>query len=379
MTAVRSIPQSNPGAGFFEHRAALEQAATSALASGWYILGKQVSAFESEFASYIGAQQAVGVANGTDAVELCLRGCEVRPGDIVFTVSHTAVATVAAVERAGAVPVLVDIDSATYTLDPARLEDAVQSCRKRGQRLAAVVVVHLYGQAADMDAITAIADRHGLTVIEDCAQAHGAMWRGRRVGSFGAASAFSFYPTKNLGAFGDGGAVCTNDDAIGRRVRSVREYGWQERYISSIAGMNSRLDELHAAMLRVRLPYLDYDNGRRRDIAARYTAAISTGSVVPPQTRHGCTHVFHQYVVRSQRRDALREFLQTRGVGTGIHYPVPIHKQLAYEGRIATAGDLPETERAAREIASLPMFPQLTPADVDQVCDALKAWEAAGA
>jgi dTDP-4-amino-4,6-dideoxygalactose transaminase len=379
VTAVRSIPQSNPGAGFVEHRSALEEAATSALASGWYILGKQVSAFESEFASYIGVKQAVGVANGTDAVELCLRGCDVRAGDIVFTVSHTAVATVAAIERAGAVPVLVDIDPATYTIDPARLEDAVQSCRKRGQRVAAVVVVHLYGQAADMDAISAIASRHGLTVIEDCAQAHGARWRGRRVGSFGAASAFSFYPTKNLGAFGDGGAVCTNDDAIGQRVRSLREYGWQERYISSIAGMNSRLDELHAAMLRVRLPHLDHDNGRRRDIATRYSAAISAGGVVPPQTRQGCTHVFHQYVVRSQRRDALREFLQTRGVGTGIHYPVPIHKQPAYDGRIATAGDLTETERAAREIASLPMFPQLTSADVDQVCDALKAWEAAGA
>jgi dTDP-4-amino-4,6-dideoxygalactose transaminase len=237
------------------------------------------------------------------------------------------------------------------------------------------VVVHLYGQPADLGAIGEVARRHGLTVVEDCAQAHGAIWRGRRVGSIGTVGAFSFYPTKNLGAFGDGGAVCTDDDAIARKVRSLREYGWEERYVSAVAGMNSRLDELHAAMLRIKLLHLDADNARRQAVAARYDAAVGAARLHGPSRVPDTAHVFHQFVIRSPRRDRLREFLQGRGVGTGIHYPVAVHQQPAYRQRVAAGpGGLAETERAAREVLSLPMFPQLAPEDVSRVTDALGEW-----
>src|SRR5258708_7742541 len=267
-----SIPPSDPAANYPAHKREIAPAIGAVLAGGSYILGPQVEAFEREFAAYLGVSHAIGVASGTDALHLALRACGVRPGDGVLTVSHTAVATVAAVELAGAAPVLVDIDPATFTLDCSALEAAVRT--DWGVRLKAIIAVHLYGHPANMPAVMDIAGRHGLHVIEDCAQSHGASIAGRKTGSWGHVAAFSFYPTKNLGALGDGGAVVTNDSAFADRLRSLREYGWRRRYISDEPGMNSRLDELQAAVLRVKLPYLDSENACRSKHAEAYGVAL---------------------------------------------------------------------------------------------------------
>jgi len=363
------VPQVDLRAGYLELKAELDAAVAAALDSGWYILGKEVAAFEAEFARYIGVPHAVGVANGTDAVALALRGLGVGPGDRVAAVSHTAVATVAAIEMMGAEAVLVDIDPERFTMDPASLERAAATGPLR-----AVVAVHLYGQAADFEAIAAIARRAGAVLVEDCAQAHGATLGGQRLGSLGDAAAFSLYPTKNLGALGDGGVVATRDAALAERVAALRQYGWRERYVSDVAGVNSRLDELQAAMLRVKLRRLDDDNARRQAVAARYDAALKDASLAPPRRFDGCGHVFHQYVVRSPERAALQARLREAGIATNIHYPVPIHLQPAYRDRVALApGGLPHTERAALEVLSLPMYPQLSEAQVDAVCAALRA------
>jgi dTDP-4-amino-4,6-dideoxygalactose transaminase len=369
MDAPIRVPQVDLRAGYLELKAELDAAVAGALDSGWYILGKEVSAFEAEFARYIGVPHAVGVANGTDAVALALRALGVGPGDRVATVSHTAVATVAAIEMTGAEPVLVDIDPERFTMDPASLERAIAAGPVR-----AVVAVHLYGQAADLDAIAPLARRAGAVLVEDCAQAHGATLAGRRLGSLGDAAAFSLYPTKNLGALGDGGVVATRDAAVAERIAALRQYGWRERYMSDISGVNSRLDELQAAMLRVKLRRLDADNARRAAVAARYDEALAGSTrIVPPARVSGCGHVHHQYVVRSPDRAALQARLRESGIGTNIHYPVPIHLQPAYRGRVALApGGLPHTERAALEVLSLPMYPQLSDAQVTDVCAALR-------
>jgi dTDP-4-amino-4,6-dideoxygalactose transaminase len=281
------IPCIDPLAQYLVRKAAIDQAIGEVLARGRYILGEQVQAFERELAAFCEARFGVGVGTGTDALHLALRALGVGPGDEVVTVSHTAVATVAAVEMAGATPVLVDIEPATFTLDPARLEAAITP------RTRAVIAVHLYGQPADLDAIGAIARARGLKLIEDCAQAHGARWAGRRVGSFGDAACFSFYPTKNLGALGDGGMVVTSDEGLATRLRQLREYGWVERYVSRTAGWNSRLDELQAAVLRVKLKDLDADNARRGAIAARYAEGLTDLGLTLPATRAGSEHAFH--------------------------------------------------------------------------------------
>ena len=327
--------------------------------SGHYILGPEVAAFEREFAEELGAAQAVGVANGTDALVLALRALGIGAGDTVVTVAHTAVATVAAIELAGATPLLVDIDPGTFTLDANRFADTLK--RPGARRIKAVIPVHLYGQPADIVSILEIARQNGLYVIEDCAQAQGATVGGRCVGTFGDAAAFSFYPTKNLGAMGDGGAVTTQDPQVAERVRVLRQYGWRERYISDQPGMNSRLDEMQAAILRVKLPFLKRDNARRRVLAAIYTASLKDSGVTPPPVGPGMGHVFHQYVVRSASRDALASFLKAHGVPTTIHYPQPVHRQPAYQGRVEMGGsDLQESERASREVLSLPMHAYLT-------------------
>jgi dTDP-4-amino-4,6-dideoxygalactose transaminase len=369
MTTSTHVPQVDLRAGYLELKPELDAAVARALDSGWYILGREVGAFEAEFAAYIGVPHAIGVANGTDAVALSLRGLGIGPGDRVATVSHTAVATVAAIESFGAVPVLVDIDPARYTMDPGSLERLVAAHPVR-----AVVAVHLYGQAADLSSIARIAREAGAVLIEDCAQAHGATLDGGRLGSFGDAAAFSLYPTKNLGALGDGGVVTTRDAAVAERISALRQYGWRERYVSDLAGVNSRLDELQAAMLRVKLRRLDDDNARRAAVAARYDDVL-TGTRFPAPVRvDGAVHVFHQYVTRCADRAAVQSRLKDVGIGTNIHYPVPIHLQPAYQGRIAVApGGLPHTERAAREVLSLPMYPQLGDAQVDAVCAALRA------
>ncbi|GIW05776.1 MAG: glutamine--scyllo-inositol aminotransferase [Dehalococcoidia bacterium] len=358
----------NPKAQYLAYREEIDGAIHAALESGRYILGEQVAAFEAEFAAYIGAAYAVGCGSGTEALRLALGALGIGPGDEVITVGHTAVATVAAIELAGATPVLVDIDPVHATLDPARIEAACTA------RTKAILPVHLYGQPADLTAILAVAARHGLRVVEDCAQAHGACWDGRRVGAFGDAACFSFYPTKNLGAIGDGGMVVTNDPAVANEARLLREYGWAERYVSHRVGWNSRLDELQAAVLRVKLRHLDADNARRRAIADRYDRELDGLGFALPARRPGATHVFHLYVIRHPERDRLLEFCRRHGVSPGIHYPVPVHLQPAYRGRMAGADRLPETERAAREVLSLPMYPELTDDEVSTVTAVLRAF-----
>lgn len=364
------VPQSDPKASYLAHQREIDEAIRQTLDSGWYILGKQVAAFEQEFAAFIGVGHCVAVANGTDALALALRACGVGAGDAVVTVSHTAVATVAAIELAGAKPLLADIDPATFTISPQAAEDAIRAYRGKA-RIKAIIAVHLYGHPAEMAAITELARRFNLRVVEDCAQAHGAKIGDRRVGSFGDAAAFSFYPTKNLGALGDGGAVMTNDAALAERLRLLREYGWRERYVSEIAGMNSRLDELQAALLLVKLKYLDEENARRCQIAAVYDEKLAAISLRLPKVSGEVSHVYHQYVVRSGERDALKARLREQGIGTLVHYPAPVHQQPAYRHLVSVA--LPETELAAREVLSLPMFPQLSDKQIEQVCQAIIA------
>lgn len=371
------ILQSDPKAGYLAHREEIDRAITETLESGWYILGKQVASFEREFAAYLGAQFCVGVANGTDAISIALR-CLVEPGDLVLTTSHTAVATVVAIEMAGAVPLFVDIEPESFTLDPQLVEEAIQSHRGRreGQgRIRAILPVHLYGHPAAIDAFAALAREHDLALVEDCAQAHGAQLHGRKVGSFGEMGAFSFYPTKNLGALGDGGAIVTNDATLAETAARIREYGWRERYVSLLHGVNSRLDELQAAVLRVRLRHLERENQRRREIAARYDQELAATPLGLPQRRPEVTHACHQYVVRCDDRDALRQHLQSQAIGTLIHYPMPVHRQPAYLNRYPVhRGQLPATDLAARQILSLPIHPHLTDDQISRVCEQIRAW-----
>jgi len=297
-----------------------------------------------------------------------LMACEIGPGHEVITVAHTAVATAAAISLTGATPVLVDVDPATYTMAPAALAAAITP------RTKAIVPVHLYGHPADMAAIQAIASRHQLRVIEDCAQAHGARYQGQMLGTLGDLGCFSFYPTKNLGALGDGGAVVSRDPALIKRVRLLREYGWtpQARYVSQVRGMNSRLDELQAAILRVKLHHLDEWNMTRRALAAQYALHLPE-QLINPVERPACHHVYHLYVVRTTQRDRLRTHLQANGIGTAIHYPVPIHQQAAYQDKSARWQDLRETEQLAQEILSLPLYPSLTGENVRRVAAAVQA------
>jgi len=358
----------NPGAQYQAHKHEIDAAVARVLAKGWYILGEETRAFEAEFAAYIGVRHAVGVGSGTDAVQLALAACEIGAGDEVITVSHTAVATVAAIEMAGATPVLVDIEPDFFTIDPAKIEAAITPHTR------AIIPVHIYGQPVNLDAILDLASRHKLRVIEDCAQAHGAAYRGTRVGAHGDIACFSFYPTKNLGAIGDGGMVVTDDASLAERVRLLREYGWAERYVSHISGRNSRLDELQAAILRVKLPRLDEDNHKRARIAQKYSEGLSDCGLALPTVREHATHVFHLYVVRAPERHELQAFLNSQGVNTLIHYPVPVHLQPAYVNVARGADGLSKTEAAAREILSLPMYPELADQDVEQVIDSIRSF-----
>ena len=372
MTPPRVLPTADPRAAYLAAAEEIQAAIRRVLESGRYILGPEVEAFEAEFAAYLGAAQTVAVANGTDAVELALRAAGVGPGDRVITVALTASATAAAIELAGARAVLVDVDPRTMTMDPAALERRLAA--PRDPALKAVVPVHLYGHPADLPRITDIARRHGLAVIEDCAQAHGAVIHGRRVGAWGDAAAFSFYPTKNLGAIGDGGAVATNDPRLAEQVRLLRQYGWRERYVSDLAGKNSRLDELQAAILRVKLTRLDADNRRRQTIAGQYRRGLAGRRLVLPETAPACEHVWHQFVVRTPEREALRLHLAGAGILTSVLYPVPIHRQPAYRD---DGLQLPVTEQACRELLCLPMHPGLETAEVDAVCRQIADWDAA--
>jgi hypothetical protein len=367
------IPQANPGAGYRALKNEIDEAVARALASGWYVLGQEGRAFEAEFAAWLGMPHAIGCGNGTDAIALALRGLGIGAEHSVVTVSHTAVATVAAIEMAGAAPLLVDIDPVHYTMDPDALRRALEDPPPGVPPIGAVVVVHLYGQPADMDRIVPLCLEHGVALIEDCAQAHGARLHGRRAGTFGDAATFSFYPTKNLGALGDGGAVAVPDPDLARRIAALRQYGWHRHYVSDEIGVNSRLDELQAAILRVKLAHLDAGNARRRAIAAAYTTALAGGPLAAPHVRDGAEPVFHLFVTRAALRDAVQVRLKEAGIGTGIHYPVPVHLQPAYAGRVATGlGGCRETEAASRQILSLPLYPELTDEEVAAVCAGLR-------
>ena len=366
-----TIHLADPGAGYLAHRAEFDDAIRRVLESGWYILGPEVEDFERELASSVGREGAVGVGSGTEALHLALVACGVGRGHQVATVSHTATATVAAIELAGATPLFVDVDAKGFTMDTESLKSALDA--DHSGTIRAIIPVHLYGHPADMPTIMELARLRRILVIEDCAQAHGASIGAARCGSWGDLAAFSFYPTKNLGAFGDGGALVGASDLIGH-ARRLREYGWGERFVSEETGMNTRLDAMQAAILRVKMRHLDSENRRRQEVAAKYRRQLDQVPLVHPSTRPGSEHVFHQYVVRTTGRDALRRFLGERGVQTGIHYPVPVHLQRAYVGRPVGPGGLLVTERLRSEILSLPVHPYLKEEEIERVCELIEQW-----
>jgi len=353
------VPFLDLKAPYIELKDELDAAYRRVMESGWYILGKEVEVFEAEFAAYCETKQCIGVASGLDALHLIVRAYGIGPGDEVIVPSNTYIATWLAVTHAGATPVPVEPDERTYNIDPARIEATITSKTK------AVMVVHLYGQPADMDPINAIARKHGLKVIEDCAQAHGARYKGRKTGCLGDAAAFSFYPGKNLGAFGDGGAVTTNDSELAHRIAVLRNYGSQIKYKNEIIGFNSRLDELQAALLRVKLGKLDEWNERRRQIATVYLEQLSSNKdFVLPSVPEWAEAVWHLFVVRTRDREGFQRFLKDKGVGTMIHYPIPPHLQDAYTGLGLLKGSLPISETIHNEVLSLPIGPSIT---IDQV------------
>ena len=362
------IPLANPKAAFEEHSKQIQSANNRFLNSGNYILGQEVKAFENAFASFIGLNHCVTVNNGTDAIVIALKALGIGEGDEVITVSHTAVATVAAIELCGATPVLVDVDPKSYCLNPDLLETAISEKTK------AILPVHLYGHPANMPSIMMFAKEHGLYVIEDCAQAHGTSINGQMVGTFGDLSCFSFYPTKNLGAMGDGGAVLTNQSALADKLLLLRQYGWRKRYISEIQGLNTRMDEIQAAILNIKLPYLLNDNRRRREIADFYNQNLRGSSYLLPTIVENAVHTWHLYVIQTDNREGLFTFLRENGVGCNVHYPLAIHQQPAYLNRLKGSEHLPVTEELVPRILSLPIYPQLPLDDVKRVCELLLSW-----
>ena len=352
------------------HRAEIDAALHRALEGGHYILGGEVAAFEKEFAAFVGVKHAIGVANGTDSIELLLRGLDIGRGAAVAVPSQTAVASISAIARAGARPVFVDVDPETFTMTADGLRAALRS--RHGKEIKAVLAVHLYGHPADLAGLRAVCAEQALVLLEDCAQCHGAQHQGKNAGSIGRGSSFSFYPTKNLGAIGDGGAVCTDDDELAQKVRWIRQYGWRERYISDVEGVNSRLDELQAAILRVKLPFLTATNEKRRALAARYAEGLAGLPLRIPTERAGCRHVYHLYVIRTSQRDALLKHLTDRGIPAALHYPAAVHQQPAYFAAAKDSPPLPETDALVKEILSLPLHPHLPTEAVDATCAAVR-------
>ena len=363
------IPFLDMHAPYQELKSDLDAAYQRVMDSGWYILGGEVEAFEQQWAEFVGAKHCIGVANGLDALELMLRACGVGPGDEVIVPANTYIATWLAISSVGATPLPVEPDAATFNLDPARLEAAITP------KTRAIMPVHLYGQPADMTGINAVAARHGLPVLEDAAQAHGAKHHGKRAGALGTAAGWSFYPGKNLGALGDAGGVTTNDDQIADRVRVLRNYGSRVKYYNEVIGMNSRLDTLQAAMLAVKVPHLDDWNARRQRLAVRYLSGLSgTHGLTLPAIGEGNDHIWHLFVVRHAQRDALQKTLTEAGIGTLIHYPVPPHLSGAYTDWNARKGEYPITEDLANTVLSLPMGPHLAEDAVDAVIEAVRAF-----
>ena len=360
-----TVPFLDLSAAYQELKSELDGAYRRVMESSWYILGSEVTAFEKEFAQFCGAQHCIGAGNGLDALHLILRGLGIGPGDEVLVPSNTFIATWLAVTHAGATPIAVEPVSATHNMDPARIAKAITA------RTKAIIPVHLYGQPADMDPILSIAREHGLKVIEDAAQAHGARYHGSRTGVLGCAAAFSFYPGKNLGALGDAGCVVTDDAELAQRIRELGNYGSAQKYHHETVGFNTRLDELQAAFLRAKLAKCDEWNGRRQTIAAHYQTRLKGANLVLPQVISSAESVWHLFVIRVQQRDAIAKRLSEQGIATMIHYPIPPSRSGAYASLDLKAGSLPIAETLSREVLSLPISPHISIEAADRVCDAL--------
>ena len=363
-----NIPANRLDRGFYQYHDEFEAKALEVLRSGWYVLGKEVAEFEKEFAAYCGAKYCVGLASGLDALWIAFRVLGIGEGDEVIVQGNTYIASVMGITINGATPVFVEPD-AFYNIDVTKIEEKIT------ERTKAILVVHLYGQASNMTEIMRLAEKYNLRVVEDCAQSHGAKWNGQMTGTFGDVGCFSFYPSKNLGAFGDGGAVVINDEVLDKKFRVFRNYGSEKRYHNMIIGANSRLDEMQAALLRVRLAHLDEINAERADIAAAYTAAINNEKVLLPQIRTGASSVFHQYVVRTDDRDKFMNYLQDRGIGTIIHYPIPPHLAEAYQYLGYEKGAYPITEAYADTVLSLPMYTGMTQEEIKYVIDVINEYK----
>jgi dTDP-4-amino-4,6-dideoxygalactose transaminase len=369
-TQQLQVPFVDLAAQYCTISAEINEAVSKVIRETDFILGREVHLFEEEFASFCQANCAIGVDSGTSALELALRAYEIGPGDEVITAANSFIASALAISHAGATPVLVDVNADTYTIDVGAIEKAITP------RTKAIIPVHLYGHPADMDPILQLAQRHGLIVIEDACQAHGARYKGKRAGSLGHAAAFSFYPGKNLGAYGDGGMVVTNDYTVAKRLEMLRNYGQREKYQHMFRGYNRRLDTLQAAVLRVKLKHLDEWNDARRQHAKSYRRLLEQSGIVAPHVVANSESVWHLYVIRVDQRDALKEHLASRGISVGIHYPIPIHLQPAYRDLSYRQGDFPVTEEYARRILSLPMYAELTPESVSRVAEAASEFAA---
>jgi len=356
------IPFGDPSASYQAHKMEINEAIQRVLDSGWYVLGKEVNAFEEEFASFHGENlHAVGVANGTDAIALCLRSLGLGLSDEVITASHTAVATIAGIEQAGCSPVFTDIDPVSRCIDPKSIKEKI------GPKTRAIMPVHIYGQPAEMHKILEIGKAHQLEVIEDCSQAHGAEIDGQKVGTFANLSAFSCYPTKNLGGTGDGGVILCRSKDFADKIKSLRQYGWNEHRESTITGFNSRLDEMQAAILQVKLRHLSDDNEKRRLIAQRYNHAFQDLPITLPNQKTNEMHAMHLYVIECERRDELLEYLRSKGIGASLHYALAVHQHAAYANRVRGGDDLTVTEHFYQKNLTLPMFPELTDYYIEKV------------
>ena len=363
------IPFGDPFASYQAHKQEVDGAIQRVLDSGWYVLGKEVNAFEDEFASFHGENlYAVGVANGTDAIALCLRSLGLGLGDEVITPSHTAVATIAGIEQARCTPVFADIDPLSRCIAPQSIVERI------GPKTRAIMPVHIYGQPTEMHKILELGNAHKLEVIEDCSQAHGAEINGQKVGTFAKFAAFSCYPTKNLGGTGDGGVILCHSKDFANKIKSLRQYGWNEQRESITVGNNSRLDELQAAILRVKLKYLSQDNEKRRSIAQRYNRAFKNLPISLPSQNTNELHAMHLYVIECEKRDKLLDHLRSKKVGASLHYPLPVHKQAAYANRIRGGDDLSATEHFYQKNLTLPMFPELNEEKIEHIISSVISW-----
>lgn len=364
-----NIPFFDPKRQYASIKSEINNAIQSVFEKGQFILGENVSKFEQEFANYCGAKFAVGVGSGTEALHLSLVACEVKPEDEVITVPNTAVPTVSAISFANATPILVDIEPETYTINVNKIEEKITKKTK------AIIPVHLYGHPVDMEPILGISKKYGIKLIEDACQSHGSLYKNKKTGSIGDIGCFSFYPTKNLGCYGDGGMVITNNEELYNKIKMLRNYGETKRYFHITKGFNSRLDEIQAAILRIKLKWLDKWNTRRREIASMYTQGIKNNKVIAPIEKPYTQHNYHLYVIRTKERDKLQKYLADKGINTLIHYPVPIHLQEAYKDLHIQRGTLPIAEQTSNEILSLPIFPELTPHEINWIIDSINNWK----